>query len=174
MRCSRRRGKYRLIARQAETTERELLAMRLQACNRPSTTLGKPTRTGCAIGGAAAKLRRFGSGLGFVGSPVGNNTGDFILGPVLGRPRRLERRFKLQPQLPGQTVPTAVRYSATIADVLVLGPPDRISPRAVKCGWSAMRRERSSMHSMRCGLATPMSSLPAGSGRPMVTLPPTA
>jgi len=35
----------------------------------------------------------------------------------LSRPPRLERRFKLQPQLPGQSVPTAVRYSAT----LVLG-----------------------------------------------------
>ena len=34
---------------------------------------------------------------------------------------RLERRFKLQPQLPGQSMPTAVRYSATIADILVLG-----------------------------------------------------
>jgi len=139
----------------------------------PSTTLGNPPRTSCAME-PRLSCGALGSGLGFVGSPVGNNTGDFILGPVLGRPRRLERRFKLQPQLPGQTVPTAVRYSATIADVLVLGPPDRISPRAVKCGWSAMRRERPSMHSMRCGLATPMSSLPAGSGRPMVTLPPTA
>jgi len=72
-----------------------------------------------------------GSGLGFVGSPVGNNTGDFILGPVLGRPRRLERRFKLQPQLPGQTVPTAVRYSATIADVLVLGAAGHDFPLAL-------------------------------------------
>ena len=57
------------------------------------------------------------------GSPVGNNTGDFILAPVLGRPRRLERRFKLQPQLPGQTVPTAVRPM-----LWSLVPPDRISP----------------------------------------------
>ena len=39
---------------------------------------------------------------------------------------------------------------------------------------SAMRRERSSTHSMRSGVAAPMSSPPAGSGRPTVTLPPTA
>ena len=44
-----------------------------------------------------------GSGLGFVGSPVGNNTGDFVLALGLSRPPRLERRFKLQPQLPGLT-----------------------------------------------------------------------
>ena len=50
------------------------------------------------------------------------------MAPVLGRPRRLERRFKLQPQLPGQSTPTAVRYSATIADILSLVRPDRISP----------------------------------------------
>lgn len=37
-----------------------------------------------------------------------------------------------------------------------------------------MRRERSSAHSMRSGVATPMSSPPAGSGRPTVTSPPTA
>src|SRR5262249_39859775 len=43
-------------------------------------------------------------------------------------PCRLERRFKLQPQLPGQTVPTAVRYSATIADVLVLGAAGQDCP----------------------------------------------
>jgi hypothetical protein len=66
----------RLVARQAEEAERELLAVWLQACD---WTLGKPTRTSCAISGAAAKLRRFGSGLGFVGCPVGNNTGDFLL-----------------------------------------------------------------------------------------------
>jgi hypothetical protein len=53
------------------------------------------------------------------------------LAPVLGRPRRLERRFKLQPQLPGQTVPTAVRYSATIADVLVLGAAGHDFPLAL-------------------------------------------
>src|ERR1700745_499581 len=37
-----------------------------------------------------------------------------------------------------------------------------------------MRRERSSMHSMRSGIATPISLPPAGSGRPTVTSPPTA
>jgi hypothetical protein len=40
--------------------------------------------------------------------------------------------------------------------------------------WSAMRRERSSTHSMRSGIAAPMSSPPAGSGRPTVTSRPTA
>jgi hypothetical protein len=43
-----------------------------------------------------------------------------------------------------------------------------------KCGWSATRRERSSTHSMRSDIAAPMSSPPAGSGRPTVTSPPTA
>src|SRR5262249_37258583 len=64
----------------------------------PSTTFGDPPRTNCAISGAAAKLRRFGSGLGFVGSPVGHTTGDFLLALGLCCARRLERRFKLQPQ----------------------------------------------------------------------------
>src|SRR5262249_48083869 len=41
-------------------------------------------------------------------------------------PCRLERRFKLQPQLPGQWVPTA-----TIADVLVLGAAGSGSCRPV-------------------------------------------
>ena len=35
-------------------------------------------------------------------------------------------------------------------------------------------RERLSTHSMRSGIAAPMSSLLAGSGRPMVTSPPAA
>jgi hypothetical protein len=35
-------------------------------------------------------------------------------------------------------------------------------------------RARSSTHSMRSGIATPMSSPPAGSDRPTVTSPPTA
>src|SRR5262249_44762708 len=48
--------KIRLVAGQAEATERELFAMRLQALRPPSTTLGKPTRTSCAISGAAANL----------------------------------------------------------------------------------------------------------------------
>src|SRR6516225_1712630 len=34
---------------------------------------------------------------------------------------------------------------------------DRIFPCVVKCGSSAMRRKRSSMHSMRSGIATPMN-----------------
>jgi hypothetical protein len=34
--------------------------------------------------------------------------------------------------------------------------------------------ERAIVESMRCAIATPMSSLPAGLGRPTVTLPPTA
>ena len=59
-------------------------------------------------------------------------------------PCRLERRFKLQPGLPRQSMPTAVRPM-----LWSLVPPDRISPCAVKCGSSAMRRKRSSMHSMR-------------------------
>jgi len=67
----------------------------------PNTALRKPTRTNCAIDRAAAKLRRFGSGLGFVGSPVGHTTGDFLLALGLVARAALERRFKLQPQLPG-------------------------------------------------------------------------
>ena len=66
----------------------------------PNTALRKPTRTNCAIDRAAAKLRRFGSGLGFVGSPVGHTTGDFLLALGLVARAALERRFKLQPQLP--------------------------------------------------------------------------
>ena len=50
------------------------------------------------------------------------------MGVRSSRPCLLERRFKLQPQLPGQSMPTAVRYSATIADILSLVRPDRISP----------------------------------------------
>src|SRR5262249_32250396 len=54
-------------------------------------------------------------------SPVAHTTGDFHLALGLVAPCLLERRFKLQPQLPGQSVPTAPRYSATIADGPVLG-----------------------------------------------------
>ena len=32
-----------------------------------------------------------------------------------------------------------------------------------KCGWSAMRRARSSTHSMRCGIAAPVMSVFMGS-----------
>ena len=43
------------------------------------------------------------------------------MAPVLpSARRRLERRFKLQPELLGQSMLTAVRYSARIADVLIL------------------------------------------------------
>jgi hypothetical protein len=42
-----------------------------------------------------------------------------------------------------------------------------------KCGWLATRRQRSSTHSIRCGVATPISSAPAVSGRRTATLPPT-
>ena len=51
--------KIRLVARQAKAAKRELLAPRLQACDR-QYDIGKPTRTGGAIGGATVKLRRFG------------------------------------------------------------------------------------------------------------------
>ena len=70
--------KLRLVARQAETTERELLAMRLQACNRPVRHWENPPKP---IARSAEPRLSCGAwfGLGFVGSPVGNTTGDFLL-----------------------------------------------------------------------------------------------
>src|SRR5262249_29894664 len=122
--------KIRLIARQAETTERELLAPRLQACDRPVRhweTHQNRLRDRRSRGEAAGR----GFGLGFVGSPVSHTTGDFVLALGLRCARRLERRFKLQPQLPAQSVRTAVRYSGTIADVLVLAAAGQDFPLAL-------------------------------------------
>ena len=99
----------RLIARQAEAAERELLAPRLQACDRPVRHWETHPEPVARSAEPRLSCGALGSGLGFVGSPVGNNTGDFILALALGCARRLARRFKLQPQLPGQSVPTAVR-----------------------------------------------------------------
>ena len=117
--------KIGLVPRQAEATKRELLAPRLQACDRPVRHRGPEP-----VARSAEPRLSCGAwfGLGSVGSPVGNTTGDFILALGLSSPPRLERRFKLQPQLPGQSMPIAVRYSATIADILSLVRPDRISP----------------------------------------------
>ena len=93
-----------IVHDQADDTDAPAGGVPLRLGSRRATAqydIWKPTRTNCAIGGAAAKLRRFGSGLGFVGSPVDHTTGDFLLALGLRCPCRLERRFKLQPQLPG-------------------------------------------------------------------------
>ena len=115
--------------RQAEATERELLAVRLQACNRPIRHWGNPPEP---IARSAEPRLSCGAwfGLGFA-APVGHTTGDFVLALGLSRPPRLERPYKLQPQLPRQSMPPAVRYSATIADVLVLGAAGQDFPLAL-------------------------------------------
>src|SRR6516225_5629051 len=93
--------KIRLLARQAEATERELLAVRLQACNRPIRHWGNPPEP---IARSAEPRLSCGAwfGLGFA-APVGHTTGDFVLALGLSRPPRLERPYKLQPQLSGQS-----------------------------------------------------------------------
>src|SRR5262245_62102617 len=65
--------------------------------------------------------------------------------------------------LSGRTKDQNIGYIAEYLTALAL-----ISKR---CGWSATRRERLSTHSMRCGIATPMSLPPAGSARPTETSP---
>src|SRR5262249_31743468 len=112
--------KIRLVARQAE----QWSASCSRCSSRPAAAqydIGKPTKPNCAIGGAAAKLRRL-VWFGIRRGPRREHYGGLSFGARSSSPRRrLERRFKLQPQLPGQSMPTAVRYSATIADILVLG-----------------------------------------------------
>src|SRR5262249_43157766 len=70
--------KIRLVARQAKATEREGAAMRLQACDRPVRHWGNPPEP---VARSAEPRLGCGAwfGLGFIGFPVGNTTGDFLL-----------------------------------------------------------------------------------------------
>src|SRR6516162_1944840 len=94
--------KIRLVARQAEATKRELLAPRLQACDRPVRHWGNPSEPVARAAEPRLSCRRLSSHRDS-SVPVGHTTGDFVLALGLSRPPRLERPYKLQPQLSGQS-----------------------------------------------------------------------
>src|SRR6516225_525564 len=92
--------KIRLVARQTETTERELLASRLQACDRPVRHWGNPPEP---VARSAEPRLSCGAlvWFGIRRVPRRSQYGGLSFG---AGPCRLERRYKLQPQLPGLTL----------------------------------------------------------------------
>jgi hypothetical protein len=70
-------GVIDLVARQRQAMQRWARAIRLKAESPPNTTLGKSTKTSCAIGEAATRLRRW-FWFGIRRFAVGHTTGTFF------------------------------------------------------------------------------------------------